>query len=74
MPPRIILLFRPVCKYAFLSDSLFTSFFATLHLHQDGTGLASVSCRTCAAYQSEGGEPTGPPPLNSRLLGLSVRR
>src|SRR6266404_30823 len=28
--------------------------FATLHLHQVGTGLSPVSCRTCAAYNEEG--------------------
>src|SRR6266536_4004837 len=27
--------------------------FATLHLHQVGTGLAPASCRTCTAYKSK---------------------
>ncbi len=27
--------------------------FATLHLHQVGTGLSPASCRTCAAYNRE---------------------
>jgi hypothetical protein len=28
--------------------------FATLHLHQVGTGLSPVSCRTCTAYKVKG--------------------
>ena len=32
--------------------------FATLHLHQVGTGLSPVSCRTCAAYRKQ--SPAGP--------------
>ena len=28
--------------------------FATLHLHQVGTGLSPASCRTCTAYKKEG--------------------
>jgi len=33
--------------------------FATLHLHQVGTGLSPASCRTCTAYKEEAGTSAG---------------
>jgi hypothetical protein len=39
--------------------------FATLHLHQVGTGLSPASCRTCAAYNEKGGGPGRPASLLS---------
>ena len=36
--------------------------FATLHLHQVGTGLSPASCRTCTAYQKKGRSRSLAPP------------
>ena len=43
--------------------------FATLHLHQVGTGLSPASCRTCAAYIGIGGAVTCSPLPHHRTGG-----
>src|SRR6266851_3370588 len=43
----------------------------SLHLHQVGTGLSPVSCRTCAAYKKRG---LGAKPRPQRCTPLERRR